>query len=47
MTHIQTPETDDAPQGKQPWTAPSLVRLDAGAAEANLFAGPDGLGETS
>jgi len=38
-------ETDA--QARQPWTAPSLTRLDAGAAEVNFFAGPDGFSEAS
>jgi hypothetical protein len=37
-------ETD--PQDRQPWTAPSLVRLNTGAAEMNWNGGYDGLFES-
>jgi len=45
MSQIQTPETDHEPQATQPWTAPSLIRLEmedaeagpAGATDAGIF----------
>ncbi|MDZ4114080.1 MAG: hypothetical protein U1E18_31400 [Brevundimonas sp.] len=40
-------DIEDDAQARQSWTAPSLTRLDAGAAEAFLFVGPDGFGSGS
>jgi hypothetical protein len=34
MSQIQTPETDHEPQAPQPWTAPTLIRLEMEDAEA-------------
>ncbi|MEH6697824.1 MAG: hypothetical protein V7672_03900 [Brevundimonas sp.] len=34
MSQIQTPETDHTPQATQPWTAPTLTRLEMEDAEA-------------
>ena len=47
MSQTQSPETDHAPQGTQAWTAPSLIRLDADAAEGNGGGGPDFASEAS
>lgn len=40
-------DIEDDAQARQPWTTPTLTRLDAGAAEAFLFVGPDGFSNGS
>lgn len=47
MTDDTIKTVDQTVQAAQPWTAPSLMRLDAGDAEANGGGGPDFASEAS
>ena len=41
MSQIQPPETDHEPQATQPWTAPTLTRLEMEDAEAGAAGATD------